>query len=49
MSTIIDDSHQIPDYIRNMPREERKKRIAEYIKEQKKEHELHLKVKPQNA
>jgi hypothetical protein len=49
MSIIIDDSHEISDYIRNMPREERKKKIAEYEKEQIKEREIRLKAKPQNA
>ncbi|MDR0946214.1 MAG: hypothetical protein LBM87_00505 [Ruminococcus sp.] len=30
MTWFEDDSHQIPDYIKNMPRDELKKRIAEY-------------------
>jgi hypothetical protein len=49
MSVIIDDSHQIPDYIRNMPREERKKKIAEYDEQLRKERSIRQQVKRANA
>jgi hypothetical protein len=30
MNIIVDDSHQIPKYIKDMPRDERKQKLAVY-------------------
>jgi hypothetical protein len=49
MNVIVDDSHVIPDYIRNMPREERKQRIAEYAEQLRKERAIRQQSKPTNA
>jgi hypothetical protein len=49
MTWFEDDSHTIPDYIKNMPREELDRRIEEYEEELRKERARRLKLKLESA
>jgi hypothetical protein len=49
MDIIVDDSHVIPDYIKNMSREDLKKSLAEELEKERKKKLLRQKTNPVSA